>query len=159
VRQEPGSEVLAVYIGWALEADNLFRIAVLQQVRPVATVDPVVVCQAGGARLINGLTVGTLGIISLAGAVGENAKGVLTYSLAQRNHVSHTFTTVHSPVVVAVVMNSSLAVEKETILTLFLRQRSVSTLVELVAAAGVRIQLETFPLWALIVLLGGGKSQ
>lgn len=65
--------------------------------------------------------------------------------------VGFTFATVNSPVVVAVVMDVTLAVEEETIFTVFLSQGSVCTLVEGIAACGMGIHLEAFFLRAFVV--------
>lgn len=113
MRQEPGSWVLTVYICWALEANNFLRVAVLQEVRPVAAVDPLVVGQARSAGLVLGLTIDAQGVVNLTWSIGVDAEGILTDSLAQRSQVSLALAAVNSPVVVAVVVDSTtLAIEE-----------------------------------------------
>lgn len=48
--------------------------------------DPLIVGQARNAGLIDGLTVDTLGVISLTRPVGEEAKGVLADAFADGCH-------------------------------------------------------------------------
>lgn len=62
------------------------RITVLQEVRPVAAVDPFIVGQARSAGLVLGLTVGTQGVVCLTWAIGVDAKCILADAIAQRNH-------------------------------------------------------------------------
>lgn len=159
VGQELGGGVLAIHVRWALEANDLLGIAVLKEVGPVATVDPLVIGQAGGTGLIDGLAVDTLGEISLAGPLGEQSEGVLAGATGQGNHLSLTLPTVNGPVVVAVVMDSTLAVEEEAILAVFLSQGAVYTQVEGIAVVRVWVRLDSFFLWALVVAktLGCGK--
>lgn len=65
--------------------------------------------------------------------------------------ISFAFSTVNSPVVVAVVVDSTLAIKEKAIFAEFLSQGAVGTLVEGIAAIWVRIQLESLFLWALVV--------
>ena len=63
---------------------------------------------------------------------------------------------VDSPVVVAMVVDSTLAIKKQAILADFFRQGTIGTFVEIMAAGGVRVQLQPFSFWAFIVLLCRG---
>ncbi|MPC35459.1 hypothetical protein E2C01_028882 [Portunus trituberculatus] len=62
------------------------RNAVLHEVRPVATMDPLIIGQARSAGLIFGFTVGAQGVIGLTCAIGVDAKRILTDSITQRSH-------------------------------------------------------------------------
>ena len=62
------------------------RNTVFHEVRPVAAVDPLIVCQARSAGLVFGLTVHAQGVVSLTCTIGVDAKGILTDSIVQRNH-------------------------------------------------------------------------
>lgn len=159
MRQEPGSWILAVYICWALKANNVLRNAVFHEVRPVAAMDPLIIGQARSAGLIFGFTVGAQGVIGLTCAIGVDAKRILTDSITQRNQVSLALSTVNSPVVVAMVVNSTLAIKEQTILADFICQGSVGAFVEFVATGWVRVQLQPIAFWACIELLRCGKSQ
>lgn len=60
--------------------------AVLQEVGPVAAVDPFVVGESGRAGEFLWLSVGALGVVGLAGAVGEDTEGVFADTTGDGGH-------------------------------------------------------------------------
>ncbi|MPC35458.1 hypothetical protein E2C01_028881 [Portunus trituberculatus] len=70
--------------------------------------------------------------------------------------VSLALAAVNSPVVVAMVVNSTLAIKEQTILADFICQGTVGAFVEFVAAGWVRVQLQPIAFWAFIELLRRG---
>lgn len=70
----------------AERAPPTFGDAVLQEVGPVAAVDPLVVGESGRAGEFLGLSVGALGVVGLAGAVGEDAEGVFADATGDGGH-------------------------------------------------------------------------
>lgn len=69
-----------------------------------------------------------------------------SYEVSRRNLWRITFeetvTAIDSPVIVAVIVNGSFAIEEETILTSLECQRAVSAFVKLITVFRVRVQLE-----------------
>lgn len=70
-------------------------------------------------------------------------KDLTTKEMGTPLTISFTLPTVNSPVVVAVVMDSTLAVEEEAILAVFLSQGTVNTQVEGIAVVRVGIRLDS----------------
>lgn len=71
--------------------------------------------------------------------------------------VTDAVVTADGPLVVAVVVNGSVAVEEQPVGARLQRQRPVGALVVLVAVARVRVQLQTFVLWAHANILEDGR--
>jgi len=136
---ELGSEALRV--SGALETDDLFWDACLEEIWPVASVDPLIVDQARGAGLVQGLPEGALGVEGLARAWGVDAEVVLADSTLCGQQLKLASLAVDAPVIVAIVVHSALAVKQQAVLTGLQRQGAVGTLVELVAGIGMGVQL------------------
>lgn len=117
---EGGFTALGTHGGRALESNHSLWVASLQElVGPVASMDTLIVDESRLTRGLNGLTESTL----------QEGRGALVTHrvdsesvLASRGGEGHLvvlpLSTVHGPVVVAMIVHSAMAIEQETVLTL-----------------------------------------
>lgn len=131
--------------GRALESNHGLWVAVLQGlVGPLASVDTVIVDESGIAMLLVWFTVRALQVRGRASvAIGVDSELVLAGRSRQRSLVGGelTRTAIDGPIVVAVVMDGTLAVKQQTIFARFQRQCSVRTEEELVTVVGMQVGL------------------
>lgn len=111
----------------ALEADYRLRVAVGQQlIGPDARVTLRIIGQTGVAVLFVRMSVSALDISRAAGvAIGVETELILAGGTAERGKVSLAIATVDGPVIVAVAVDGSMAVEEETVLAVLEGQGAV----------------------------------
>lgn len=142
-RPELGSDTVGWHLRWTLESNNSFRVALFdQEIGPVASMDTFVVDKASIAFLGMGLPMGTLNVMGRAlVAVWINSKLVFASRSTDWSQICFTFSTLNSPVVVAMVMGSALSVEEKTILALFHSQGAVGAQEEQVTGLWMGVSL------------------
>uniref|UniRef100_A0A182V9U5 Uncharacterized protein n=1 Tax=Anopheles merus TaxID=30066 RepID=A0A182V9U5_ANOME len=142
VRPEAGRDRAGRHGLRALEADHRLRVARVEQlIGPVAAVDAVIVHQARFAQLLVHLAERALVVAGGAfGRIWIDAEQVLAAGRRQGRLVRGELavTAVDRPVVVAVVVDRTLAVEQQPVLARLERERTVGAEEELVAV--VRVQ-------------------
>jgi len=106
-------------LGWASEPNNLFRYTILNKIRPIASMDSLVVSKSTSAWLVDGLAILACSIVIFALTSSEDAKCIFTWTTGNWLLVMETSLTVCTPVVVAEVVDTACTIEKETILACF----------------------------------------
>lgn len=131
--------------GRALESNNGLWVAVFKRlVWPLASVDTVIIDESGIAMFLVWFTVGALDVCGRAGvAIGVDSELVLARRSRQRSLVGGEFarTAIDGPVVVAMVVDSTLSIEQQTIFARFQRQCSIRAEEELVTVVGMQVGL------------------
>jgi len=150
----PGERARGELVG-ALEVDDFFRVAPRGEVGPIALVNTVIIGETLGAGHGSVDAEGTAVVerLALVGC-GEDAKEILAAITSDFQDILDALSAVHSPVVVAVVVDRAFPVEEQAILTSLQRQSSIRTLVELIAELRVGIQLKS-----LVTLAAGDLAE
>lgn len=123
-------EATRLGVGRALKTNNLFGVAILHEVRPVAAMNSLIVSESRSAWEVNRFSVSTLGVEFLAVSTREKAEIVFTDPSGGGNQFSCSAFAVDSPVVVAIVVHSAFAIKEQTIFASFVGYGSICTLVE-----------------------------
>lgn len=127
----------------ARKSNDRLRITDLQQlIRPIASMDTFIIRQASFAVLLMRYTVRTLYIASrTVWTVRIDAEQVFTAGRRQRCRIVRTMAALYCPIVVTVIVNGTLAIEQQTILALFQRQRAIGAEKELIAVLCMTVGL------------------
>jgi len=125
----------------ASEPNNLFRYTILKKIRPIATMDSLIVGKPGSAWFIDGLTILAFSVVLFAWTSSEESKSIITWTTSNWLLVMYTAFAVGTPVVVAEVVDTAGTIEQEAILACLQGQCSVGTLVKLITVGGMVISL------------------
>lgn len=134
----------------AREPNDRLRIADLQQlIGPIAAVNALIVRQTRFAVLLMRNAVRTLHVAGrTVRTVRIDAEQVLAAGRRNRRRIVRPVAALDRPIVVAVIVHRSFAVEQQAVLALLQRQRAVGAEEELVTVLGVTVRLDAMLLRA-----------
>lgn len=143
-RPETRRHRMRIHLGRAREAHHRVGIANVQQlIGPIAAVDALVV---GQTRLAVLLMRNAVGALDEAGGALRTVRidAELVFAAGRRDwcRIVFALAAIDRPVVVAVIVNGTFAVEQQSVFARFQRQRAVGAQEELVAELGVAVRLD-----------------
>jgi len=148
----PKTSGWSVNLSWALETDNRLWVAFLQQqIGPLASVDFLIVDQTLGARELMWNSELAFNVACRAiRTVLVDSELIFTARCWDGSWIMFTLSAIDGPIVVAMIVDRSFAIEQQSVLACLQRQSSIGTEEEEMTILGMSIGLLAVLLWTAI---------